>query len=64
MSAEKQPYVVVSTTIKLEQLQIGWVCTRPHYCQILRVVCVIWVESKLNLTHQYIAQHEETTDLM
>ena len=46
MLAEKWPDVVVSTTtIKRERQQLGWVCTRPHYCQLLREVCVTWVES-------------------
>ena len=45
MFAEKWPDIVVSTTtIKRERRQLGWVCTRPHYCQLLRevhTVCMI-----------------------
>ena len=26
----------VSATIKLCQKEIGWICTRPHYCQLKR----------------------------
>jgi len=28
--------VVSTTTIKRERRNLGWVCTRPHYCQLLR----------------------------
>ena len=36
---EKWPTVQVSLpTIKRVRQQIGWVCTRPHYCQLLREV--------------------------
>ena len=53
MLTEKWPDIVVSTTtIKRERRQLGWVCTRPHYCQLLREVCISWARSKLNLTHQ------------
>ena len=42
MLAERWPDVVISTTtIKRERRQLGWVCTRPHYCQLLREVCII-----------------------
>jgi len=37
---ERWPDVEVSTsTIKCVRWQMGWVCTRPHYCQLLRYVC-------------------------
>lgn len=52
MLTEKWPDIVVSTTIKRERRQLGWVCTKPHYCQLLREVCISWARSKLNLTHQ------------
>ena len=29
---------VSKTTIKRERRNLGWVCTRPHYCQLLREV--------------------------
>ena len=29
---------VSTTTIKRERRRLGWVCTRPHYCQLLREV--------------------------
>ena len=33
---EKWPTILVSLpTIKRVRQQIGWVCTRPHYCQLL-----------------------------
>lgn len=36
---EKWPTLEVSLpTIKRVRKQIGWVCTRPHYCQLLRDV--------------------------
>ena len=36
---EKWPYLQVSlSTIKRNRKQMGWVCTRPHYCQLLRTV--------------------------
>lgn len=43
MLAEKWPDVIISkTTIKRERQQLGWVCTRPHYCQLLREVCTYY----------------------
>ena len=27
------------STIKRVRQELGWVCTRPHYCQLLREVC-------------------------
>ena len=39
---QKWPEVQVSiSTIKRERRRIGWVCTRPHYCQLLREVRVL-----------------------
>ena len=39
MIEEKWSDIVVSkTTIKRERRKLGWVCTRPHYCQLLREV--------------------------
>lgn len=36
---ERWPYIEVSTaTIKRVWRKLGWVCTRPHYCQLLRDV--------------------------
>jgi len=36
----KWTHVKVSrSTIKREKRKLGWVCTRPHYCQLLREVC-------------------------
>ena len=36
---EKWPQITVSTsTIKREKRKLDWVCTRPHYCQLLREV--------------------------
>ena len=38
----KWPDVQVSiSTIKRIRRKMGWVCTRPHYCQLLREVCVL-----------------------
>lgn len=38
---EKWPELVVSIpTIKRVRQEMGWVCTRPHYCQLLRDVSV------------------------
>ena len=28
-------------TIKRVRQGMGWVCTRPHYCQLLREVCCV-----------------------
>ena len=34
--AERWPHAEVSTaTIKRVRRKLGWVCTRPHYCQLL-----------------------------
>ena len=36
---EKHPSLEVSlTTIKRAQHDLDWVCTRPHYCQLIREV--------------------------
>ena len=36
----KWPDLSVSTSIiKGIRREIGWVCTRPHYCQVIREVC-------------------------
>ena len=36
---ERWPDVKVSrATIRRERRRMGWVCTRPHYCQLLRDV--------------------------
>ena len=46
MLGEKWPDVIVSkTTIKRERRQLGWVCTRPHYCQFLREVSIISINN-------------------
>lgn len=38
---EKWPDVSVSCpTIRRAREEIGWVCTKPHYCQLLRQVCI------------------------
>ena len=38
----KWPEVQVSiSTIKRVRRKMGWVCTRPHYCQLLREVCLL-----------------------
>lgn len=37
----KWPSLNVSIpTIKCVRQEMGWVCTRPHYCQLLREVCM------------------------
>lgn len=66
MLAEKWPDIVVSTTtIKRERRQLGWVCTRPHYCQLLREVCILGHEVRyINLSILYVAQPEKATDLV
>ena len=28
-------------TIKWVRRNLGWVCTRPHYCQLIREVCAV-----------------------
>ena len=30
---------VSTSTIQGIRQEIGWVCTRPHYCQLIREVC-------------------------
>ena len=43
---QKWPDLRVSTsTIKRVRRQIGWVCTSPHYCQLLREVRICCYES-------------------
>lgn len=32
---------VSASTIKRVQREMDWVCTRLHYCQLLREVCVV-----------------------
>ena len=32
---------VSPSTIKRVRQEMGWVCTRPHYCQLLREVCAV-----------------------
>jgi len=32
---------VSTSTIKRIRREMGWVCTRPHYCQLLREVCTL-----------------------
>ena len=40
MLLSKWPELQVSiATIKRVRRQMGWVCTRPHYCQLLQPVC-------------------------
>ena len=39
---EKWPDLQVSIpAIKFGRKKIGWVCTRPHYCQMLRDISVL-----------------------
>lgn len=39
---EKWPDLQVSLpTVKRVRKELGWVCTRPHYCQLLRDVCCL-----------------------
>ena len=39
---EKWPDLEVSIpTIKRVRRNLGWVCTRPHYCQLIREVCAV-----------------------
>jgi len=39
---EKWPDLRISiSAIKGVRRNLGWVCTRPHYCQLLREVCGI-----------------------
>ena len=43
--AVRWPELQVSIpTIKCVWKEIGWVCTRPHYCQLLRPVSRYFVE--------------------
>ena len=52
----KWPGLRVSTsTIKRVRLKIGWVCTRPHYCQLLREVCMLVSRCLTFLTQGVIA---------
>lgn len=38
----KRPDLTVSaSTIKRVRREMGWVCTRPHYCQLLCEVCAV-----------------------
>ena len=41
LSVLKERYPILSVslaTIKRERQRLGWVCTRPHYCQLIREV--------------------------
>ena len=54
----KYPSITVSlTTIKRARKQKGWVCTRPHYCQLLREVNkskrVEWCQAQLANNEQF-----------
>lgn len=47
---QKWPDLKVSiSTIKRVRQEMGWVCTRPHYCQLLREVCLIHVLLVMNI---------------
>jgi len=47
LSAQWPDLEVSIPTIKRVRKEMGWVCTRPHYCQLLRPVswklCYAWV---------------------
>lgn len=50
---EKYPSLKVSlATIKRERKKKGWVCTRPHYCQLIResnkAKRVMWCQEQIN----------------
>ena len=43
--SERWPDLQVSIpTIKRIRKEMGWVCTRPHYCQLLRPVSKAYVK--------------------
>ena len=60
---EKWPAIHSSTTtIKRERRRLGWVCTRPHYCQLLREVSETYImysapRHVLVFLHFYLQQH-------
>ena len=52
----KWPDVQVSTsTIKRVRRKMGWVCTRPHYCQLLREVCITLQSGSCIAQYKYLA---------
>ena len=44
-------------TIKRTRREMGWVCTRPHYCQLLREVSVL-----LNSCNEGICDHSHSSN--
>ena len=59
MIEEKWPQVKVSTTtIKREKRKLNWVCTRPHYCQLLREVLSSYVGFK-QLLYKFFTDESE-----
>ena len=40
-------------TIKRVRREMGWVCTRPHYCQLLREVCAVIYKNPYTLLRAY-----------
>ena len=55
---EKYPSLNVSlSTIKRKRKQLGWVCTRPHYCQLIRelnkVKRVVWCKEQLRVKEDF-----------
>jgi len=55
---EKYPGLEVSlSTIKRHRKQLGWVCTRPHYCQLIRelnkVKRLVWCQEQLRVKEDF-----------
>ena len=49
------------STIKRVRRQMGWVCTRPKYCQLLREVSFLNMITTVGVTHQYVRRHYVST---
>ena len=55
---EKYPDLDVSlSTVKRQRQQLGWVCTRPHYCQLIRnmnkVKRLVWCLEQLRVKENF-----------
>ena len=53
LEAEFSDFVVSLATVKRVRRENGWMCTRPHYCQLIREVNkakrLAWCQKQLNV---------------
>ena len=62
MLFEKFPDLVVShSTVKRARRELGWVCSKPKYCQLIRVANE---EKRLQWCHQQLEAEETFSDVI